>query len=250
MWVEAPRPLLLRRLRAPATRDPRAPPCQSLLAEEPIVRACLVAVLVDKAPGGGRGPGRRRSPPDTSRRSTASKARGGMTHARVNRRDKVQIWCAFRRDAARRGRVRQAGQVATTAQRARPDAPPASPRRLFGESRTPTSSAACARVGSSRRVDGFTRRPSASSVSTPRRGVPPRRSRAVIGPVRLHSSMPIVQARRFRVDPSASETRKVVGEGAAPTSRASEGGTIVYVAPVSTRNRTLALRRAKTRAST
>ena len=156
----------------------------------------------------------------------------------------------LRRDAARRGRVRQAGQVATTAQRARPDAPPASPRRLFGESRTPTSSAACARVGSSRRVDGFTRRPSASSVSTPRRGVPPRRSRAVIGPVRLHSSMPIVQARRFRVDPSASETRKVVGEGAAPTSRASEGGTIAYVAPVSTRNRTLALRRAKTRAST
>ena len=44
----------------------------------------------------------------------------------------------LRRDAARRGRVRQAGQVATTAQRARPDAPPASPRRLFGESRTPT----------------------------------------------------------------------------------------------------------------
>ena len=86
-------------------------------------------------------------------------------------------------------------------------------------------------------------------VSTPRSGAPLGRSRAVIGPVRLHSSIPIVQARRFRVDPSASETRKVVGEGAAPTSRTSEGGTIVYVAPVSTRNRTLALRRAKTRAS-
>ncbi len=70
-----------------------------------------------------------------------------------------------------------------------------------------------------------------------------------MGAVRPHSSTPIVQAWRLRSVPSASATRKRLGSTVAPTSRASWGGTIVYVAPVSTRKRVVTLRRANTRAS-
>jgi len=63
------------------------------------------------------------------------------------------------------------------------------------------------------------------------------------------SSMPIVQARTLRREPSASDTSNLAGDGVAPTCRATDGGTFVYVAPVSTRKRSLALRREKTRAS-
>jgi hypothetical protein len=62
--------------------------------------------------------------------------------------------------------------------------------------------------------------------------------------------MPIVDALRLRCDPSASDTLKIAGDAGAPTWRASEGGMMLYVAPVSTRKRALALRRAYIRAST
>ena len=119
-----------------------------------------------------------------------------------------------------------------------------------GLGRKLTSRAVWARVGSRRRDTGLTRSPSASRVSTPSNGSPPGSSSAVMGAVRRSISIPIVQARRRRRDPSASETAKRVGSGAAPAARATAVGTIVYVAPVSTRKRTRMRRRANTSAST
>ena len=91
--------------------------------------------------------------------------------------------------------------------------------------------------------------PRASSVSTPSSGSEPGRSRAIVGPVLPPTLTPIEHAlSRRRL--SASETSNLCGNVGAPTLRASAGGTIECVAPVSTRKSAVALRRAESLALT
>jgi len=92
--------------------------------------------------------------------------------------------------------------------------------------------------------------PRAASVSTPSSGCEPGRSRAIVGPVRPATLTPIEHALSRRRLPSASETSNLCGSVGAPTLRASAGGTIECVAPVSTKKSAVALRRAESLALT
>jgi hypothetical protein len=72
----------------------------------------------------------------------------------------------------------------------------------------------------------------------------------MVGAVRPATCTPTEHALSRRFVPSAKETSNRCGRVGAPTFRASDGGMIVWVAPVSTRKRAIVLRRADTVALT